>query len=180
MPDVIVSATTSEDYAAFAAMVREYVEWCRTRYASDSWFIDAAFSHQSLEQELQALAVSYGPPKGKTLLAKIDGEAMGCIAYRRLADNICEMKRLYVRPAGKGRGMGRRLSVALIDAAQEDGFKLMRLDTANLLTEAIGLYKSLGFRECAPYNEYPDELMPYIVFMDLPLGGISPDARTRA
>ena len=180
MPDVIVSATTAEDYAAFAAMVREYVEWCRERYADDSWFIDAAFGHQSLELELQALPTAYGPPKGKTLLAKSNGEAIGCIAYRRLSDTICEMKRLYVRVGGQSRGLGRRLSAALIDVAREDGFELMRLDTAKLLTEAIALYTSLGFRDCPPYNEYPDALKPYIVFMDLRLGAASPQVRTRA
>ena len=180
MPDVIVSATTAEDYAAFAAMIREYVDWCRERYADDSWFIDAAFGHQSLELELRALPAAYGPPKGKILLAKSDDEAIGCIAYRRLSDTICEMKRLYVRVGGQGRGLGRRLSTALIDAAREDGFELMRLDTAKLLTEAIALYSSLGFRDCRPYNEYPDRLMPYIVFMDLPLGSTSAKVRTRA
>jgi GNAT superfamily N-acetyltransferase len=178
--DEIVAATTPEDYAAFADMVQEYVEWCRRRYADDSWFVDAAFSHQSLEHELQALPISYGPPKGRTFLAKTDGEPIGCIAYRRLSDTICEMKRLYVRAGGQGRGTGRRLSMALIDAAREDGFELMRLDTANLLTEAIALYTSVGFRACPPYNEYPDALKSYIVFMDLPLGGASPDARTCA
>ena len=121
------------------------------------------------KSELQALPISYGPPEGRTLLAKIDGDAVGCIAYRRLSDSICEMKRLYVRTGGQGLGIGRRLSLALIDAARQDGFELMRLDTASLLTEAIALYKSLGFRECPPYNEYPDEFRPYIVFMDLPL-----------
>ena len=126
------------------------------------------------------MPISYGPPKGKALLAKSNGEAIGCIAYRRLSDTICEMKRLYVRVGGQSRGLGRRLSVALIDVAREDGFELMRLDTAKLLTEAIALYKSLGFRDCPPYNEYPDALMPYIVFMDLRLGAASPQVRTRA
>ena len=180
MPDVIVSATTAEDYAAFAAMIQECVEWSRERYAGDSWFVDAVFSHQSLDEELRALPIAYGPPKGRTLLAKADGEAIGCIAYRRLSDTICEMKRLYVRADGQGRGTGRRLSMALIDAAHEDGFELMRLDTANLLTEAIALYKSIGFRECAAYNAHPDALKPYIVFMDLRLGDRPPAVRTRA
>jgi hypothetical protein len=89
MPHMIASATTSADYAAFAAMIREYVEWCRKRYADDSWFIDAAFGYQSLEKELQTLPMSYGPPKGRTLLANADGEAIGCflVDYGHGADS---------------------------------------------------------------------------------------------
>jgi ribosomal protein S18 acetylase RimI-like enzyme len=169
MPDVIQPATTADDFADFAAMVREYVDWCRARYANDSWFVDAAFSHQSLEAELQSGFASYRPPNGRTLLAKLDGRSIGCVAYRDLSNEVCEMKRLFVRPEGNGRGAGRKLCMALIDMATADGYSLMRLDTANLLTEAIGLYRSIGFAECPPYNDYPDDLMRYIVFMERPL-----------
>jgi len=79
------------------------------------------------------------------------------------------MKRLYVSERFKGRGIGRRLAEALIDAARMDGFELMRLDTGNLLTEAITMYRKLGFKDCAPYLEYPQKLLPYLVFMELPL-----------
>jgi len=167
--DVVISATTSQHYRDFATLIREYVDWCRERYAADSWFVDAAFSHQSLEQELQELSSSYGPPSGRAFLALSRDEVVGCIAYRELSDTVCEMKRLFVRKGGQGRGTGRRLCMALIDAARSDGYTLMRLDTANLLTEAIALYRSVGFRDCPAYNDYPDDLMPYIVFMDIPI-----------
>jgi len=65
--------------------------------------------------------------------------------------------------------MGRRLAEALIDAARGDGFELMRLDTGNLLKEAITMYRKLGFKECAPHLEYPEKLLPYLVFMELQL-----------
>jgi GNAT superfamily N-acetyltransferase len=167
--DIVISATTSQHYHEFATRVREYVEWCRERYAGDSWFVDAAFSHQSLEEELQGLSSSYGPPDGRAFLALSGDEVVGCIAYRGLSDTICEMKRLFVRKSGQGRGTGRRLCVALIDVARSDGYALMRLDTGNLFTEAIALYRSVGFRDCPAYNDYPDDLMPYMVFMDRPL-----------
>ena len=169
MRDTIYTATTASDYNAFAALIREYVEWSRARYRGNTWFIEQTFSHQSLESELEALSVSYGPPNGKTLLARRDGQICGGGAYRRLDDEICEMKRLFVPDRFRGSGTGRRLCEAIIGSAKEAGFRLMRLDTGNLLTEAIDLYKSIGFRICAPYHQYPEELMPYLVFMEMPL-----------
>jgi ribosomal protein S18 acetylase RimI-like enzyme len=172
--DIVIPATTSEHYREFAVMVREYVEWCRERYAADSWIVDATFGHQLLEQELQELSSSYGPPGGRAFLARSGDGVVGCIAYREMSDAICEMKRLFVRKGGQGRGIGRRLCMTLIDAARSDGYALMRLDTANLLTEAIALYRSVGFRDCAAYNHYADDLMPNFVFMELPLSPIQP------
>jgi len=95
----------------------------------------------------------------------------GAGAYRRLEDGSCEMKRLFVPAAFKGLGLGRRLARALIDAARAEGYGLMRLDTGNLLSEAIALYRSLGFRDCAPHRSYPAQLLPYLVFLELPLDG---------
>ncbi|OWK20662.1 hypothetical protein [Mesorhizobium amorphae] len=97
---------------------------------------------------------------------------VGCIAYRDLSGTICEMKQPFVR---KGQGTGRRLCLALIDAARSNGYALMRLDTANLLIETIALCRSVGFRDCPAYNEYPDELLPQIVFMDVPLRAAEAD-----
>ena len=169
MRDSIDAATTASDYGAFAGLIREYVEWSRARYPELAWFMDQAFSHQSLDSELEALSVCYGPPNGKTLLARRDGQICGCGAYRRLSDGICEMKRLYVPERFRGQGTGRRLCQAINASARDAGFRLMRLDTGNFLTEAIGMYQSIGFRVCAPYHQYPDHLMPYLVFMQMPL-----------
>ena len=165
----IVTATTPSDYAAFAELVRAYIDWCRARYHDDTWFVETVFGHQSLDDELTRLAERYGPPQGKTVLATCEGVVCGAGAYRRLADGSCEMKRLFVDPAFQGQGIGRRLGEALLQAAKDDGFTLMRLDTANRLTEAIRLYTAMGFTECAPYCTYPSELMPYLIFMELPL-----------
>jgi len=162
-------ATTPEDYQVFAALVSEYVQWCRGRYQQQRWFVEQVFGHQALEDELKALAQTYGAPNGITLLARSDGEVRGGGAYRRLADGSCEMKRLFVPPRHAGQGTGRRLCAALMDAARAEGIALMRLDTARLLREAIGLYKSMGFRECPPYRHYPAELMPFLLFMEAPL-----------
>ncbi len=106
MAETIFVAKAAADYAAFGELVGEYVDWCRARYDHDKWFVDAAFSHQSLYTELQALPQSYGPPNGKTLLAVGDGQICGCCAYRKLSDDICEMKRLFVPERFQGKGTG--------------------------------------------------------------------------
>ena len=169
MPEAIHVAAGPEDYAAFAGLVTEYVDWCRMRYREDAWFVNEVFGHQSLATELEALATTYGPPNGRAMLAVRDDEVCGGGAHRRLSDGTCEMKRLFVPSRFGGTGTGRRLCDALIRSARAEGFPLMRLDTGNLFKEAIAMYKSMGFRECAPHHDYPSELMPYLVFMELPL-----------
>jgi GNAT superfamily N-acetyltransferase len=167
--EMIGPARSQSDYEAFGILVREYVVWCRTRYQHDAWFVDQAFGHQGLDQELKELATTYGPPNGRTLLARRDGEICGGGAYRRLPDGTCEMKRLYVADRFRGHGIGRRLGSALIESARAEAYPLMRLDTGNLLTEAVAMYSKMGFRHCPPHRSYPPNLLPYLVFMELPL-----------
>lgn len=166
--DVCIAATEA-DYAAFGGLVRKYADWCRTRFAREAWMIDLAFSHQSLDRELESLAERYGPPNGKTFLARRGGAVIGCGAYRRRSEEYCEMKRLFVPDRFRGHGTGRKLCDVLIADARAEGFKLMRLDTAAQMSEAVALYEAIGFRRCAPYNDYPERLMPHMVFMELAL-----------
>jgi GNAT superfamily N-acetyltransferase len=168
-PALLRSAVTPEDYAAFGRLIDEYQAWLRVRYADDPWFIDQVFSHQGLSQELQGLPQMYGPPGGRTLLAERDGIVCGGGAFRRLTHNACEMKRLFVPQRHAGSGIGTRLCEALVAAARAGGYRVMRLDTARRLTEAIALYRKLGFRDCAPYHDYPQRLQGYIQFMERPL-----------
>ncbi len=162
-------AKSAADYDAFGALCRAYLAWSRRRYAELPWFVDEVFGHQSLDDELKNLAAKYGPPGGLTLLAELDGTIAAAGAYRTLSPGICEMKRLYVSDTAQGRGVGRQLAQALMAEAKTAGFTLMRLDTASLLTEAIALYRSLGFETCPPYHDYPAKLMPHLVFMERPL-----------
>ena len=172
MTAVIREASSEADYAAFGTLVRQYVDWCRMRYRDDPGLIEAAFGYQDLDRELGRLAISYGPPNGKTLLAVGDqGEVRGGVAYRRLADGACEMKRMFVPEAFHGRGLGRQLAEALIARATADGFPEMKLDTAQGMTEAIAMYRALGFSPCAAYIDYPERMKPLILFMSRPLTG---------
>jgi putative acetyltransferase len=160
---------SAADYDAFAGLCRAYFAWCRARYSEMPWFVDEVFGQQSFDDELKVLPDKYGPPEGRTLLALRDGQAVAAGAYHRLADGVCELKRLYVSDQARGLGLGRRLTDALAASARADGFTLMRLDTAHLLTEAIAMYESMGFARIAPYQDYPTHLMPYLVFMERPL-----------
>ncbi|HEU0038281.1 MAG TPA: GNAT family N-acetyltransferase, partial [Verrucomicrobiae bacterium] len=121
---------------------------------------------QDFERELTALPGRYAPPAGSLLLALDGTNAAGCAALRNIGDGICEMKRLYVRPAFRGKGLGRALASDIIAAARQIGYERMRLDTLSSMKEAIALYQSLGFRRIAPYYDNPNR---GAVFMELDL-----------
>jgi ribosomal protein S18 acetylase RimI-like enzyme len=111
---------------------------------------------QDFEAELTALPGSYGRPTGRLLLALHDGpagqdEPIGCVGFRKLEEEICEMKRLYVRPGFRNEGAGRALVEKLIAEALAMDYKKMRLDTLPIMREAHALYRSLGFVEIPPY-----------------------------
>jgi ribosomal protein S18 acetylase RimI-like enzyme len=119
--------------------------------------VDLCF--QNFEAELAALPGDYDAPSGALLLALVDGQIAGCGAMRALADvdyaNACEMKRLYVRRAFRGFGLGRLLAQALLDRAAQAGFSCMLLDTLDDMEAARDLYESLGFEEIPPYYFNP-------------------------
>lgn len=119
--------------------------------------VDLCF--QGFEAELAELPQHYGEPQGLFLLALVDGAVAGCGGFRPLPEadypNACEMKRLFVRPAFRRFGLGRRLAQALIDRALEAGYSTMLLDTLDDMEAARGLYESLGFEEIPPYYFNP-------------------------
>lgn len=115
-------------------------------------------SFQNFEQELASLPHDYDP----ILVAWLDDAAAGCGALRKLDEETCEMKRLYVRPAFRGKAIGRALALAIIEAAKHRGFSRMRLDTLPSMGEAMSLYESLGFVDIAPYRFNPIEGTRYM------------------
>lgn len=97
----------------------------------------------------------YGPPRGCLLLARSNGEFVGCVAVRDRGANVCEMKRLYVKRQQRGAGLGRRLAESAIWRARQFGYSRMVLETLPTMTEAQFLYESLGFRESEGYYQNP-------------------------
>jgi putative acetyltransferase len=111
---------------------------------------------QSFDRELAGLPGEYAPPNGRLLLAEWQGEPAGCVALHPLEAGICEMKRLYLRPQYRGKGLGRALVQRIIDEARSLGYLRMRLDTVEpLMKDAVVLYRRFGFREIPPYRENP-------------------------
>jgi ribosomal protein S18 acetylase RimI-like enzyme len=117
---------------------------------------------QNFERELSELPGEYAPPGGIILMARIDGEITGCVALRRIDDETCEMKRLYVRPANRRKGIGRKLAEAAIERARAHAYRAIRLDTIDTMAGANALYKSLGFSEIEPYRYNPIEGASYL------------------
>ena len=162
-------ASSAEDYAAFAALIVEYEAWLRERYSGVPELVATMHAHQDLDAELAALPGKYGPPTGVVLLAEHEGAVVGGVAYRDLHDRTCEMKRLFVRATAHGSGTGRLLCERLIETATRAGYEAMRLDTGTGNTEALALYRDLGFVERTPYAHNPPEVLPYLLFLERPL-----------
>ena len=130
--------------------------------------IDLGF--QDFAAELASMPGRYAPPSGELLLARgADGEKLGCVGLRSIAkDSGCEMKRLYVAPGGRGRGLGHALIDAIIAEAVRIGYGEMRLDTLPAMTEALALYRRAGFVPTKPYYASP---LPGAIFLRRSLGG---------
>jgi len=125
---------------------------------------------QNFDDELRSLPGDYAPPPGRLLLAEYQGQVAGCVALHKLADDTCEMKRLYLRPEFRGKGLGRALAVRIIAEARAIGYQRMRLDTVEpVMKDAVAMYRQLGFREIAPYCNNPIAGALYMELL-LPIG----------
>lgn len=135
------------------------IEAARTLFREYAASLGVDLCFQNFEQELAALPGDYAAPGGALLLALVDGEPAGCGALRALPDadypNACEMKRLFVRRAFRGFGLGRQIAMALMDLATEAGYSSLLLDTLDDMEAARGLYGTLGFEEIPPYYYNP-------------------------
>lgn len=143
----IFQANTAEDIQKARGLFEEYASG-----------IGISLCFQNFDQELKNLPGDYAPPDGRLLLATENDQLAGCIALRKLAPGVCEMKRLFLRPAYRGQGLGKILVESIIDEARKLGYTHMRLDTLpGRMDKAIALYQSMGFAEIGPYCENPVE-----------------------
>ena len=149
----IVQAHTPRDLEAARILFREYER-----------FLGVDLCFQGFEQELATLPGRYAPPSGRLLLARVGERAAGVVALRSLVEEgACEMKRLFVRPAYRGQGLGRRLATRIVDEAAALGYAVIRLDTLDTLEGALRLYLELGFQRRAPYYAHP---LPGVVYWE--------------
>jgi carbonic anhydrase len=152
----LVEARTEADLEHARRLFRAYGDWLG---------VDLGF--QGFEQELASLPGRYAPPAGRLLLARVGGETAGSVGLRPLDAGICEIKRLWVEPGFGGRGLGRALAEAAIEAARELGYQKIRLDTLPArMPAAQHLYRTLGFREIPPYYDNP---LDGVVMLELDL-----------
>ena len=127
----------------------------RTLFGEYSRLVSEALCFQNFDQELEALPGLYAPPGGVLLIARDAEAAAGCVALKQLDPASGEMKRMYVRDAYRGTGLGRRLAQEVIDEARKRNYRRVVLDTLPKLAPAIALYRDLGFRETGPYLAAP-------------------------
>lgn len=152
----IAPVTAAPEVATVRELFLEYQRWLG---------VDLCF--QGFEEELAALPGCYAPPAGRLYLARWKGEVAGCIALRPLAHPVGEVKRLYVRPAHRGKRIGGALVGRIVGDAREIGYLRLRLDTLPQMETARAVYAAFGFREIAPYYDNP---LPGVIYMELSLG----------
>lgn len=140
---------TQADSATQIAQARELFR----EYAQSLGF---SLCFQNFDAELAGLPGDYTPPHGRLLLVEYEGQLAACVALHKLDDSICEMKRLYLRPQFRGKGLGRVLAERIIAEARHIGYQRMRLDTVEpVMKDAVAIYRKLGFKEIAPYCSNP-------------------------
>jgi GNAT superfamily N-acetyltransferase len=152
---LIRQAESAADIAHARCLFEEYAAWLA---------VDLCF--QGFAEELATLPGAYAPPRGRLLLAEARDAPVGCIALRPLHDDVGEVKRLYVKPAARGSGLGQALVQAILRDARAIGYHELKLDTIEWMSDARRLYQRLGFVECSPYYHNP---LPGVVYMSLAL-----------
>ena len=143
--------------ASISPAIPEEMETVRKLFREYEQSIGVDLCFQNFAQEIRDLPGEYVRPAGILLLARQEGRAVGCAALRRVDAEICEMKRLYVIPAARGAGIGRRLAEAIIEAGRGARYRIMKLDTLPTMAEAIALYATLGFLRTESYRYNPHQ-----------------------
>lgn len=144
MSNADISAFTDRDAAAVRRLFADYAA---------SLSVDLGF--QSFDDEVAGLPGRYAPPQGVMLVARVNGEVVGCVGVRALDAETCELKRLFVTPAHRGGGTGLRLLEGAVSEARRLGYRRLRLDTIPGMERAQAMYERFGFRDIDAYTENP-------------------------
>ena len=150
-------ARTADEIAAIRELFQEYAQ---------SLGFNLCF--QSFDTELASLPGDYAPPDGRLLLLTVEGIPAGCVALHGISPGVSEMKRLYLRPQFRGRGLGKLLTESIISEARQIGYERIRLDTVEpMMRAAVSIYRNLGFQEIPPYRPNP---IAGALYLELALG----------
>jgi len=153
-PEVPVSPAVKNFF--FQAETPEQIAQAHELFLEYAQSLGFSLCFQNFDRELAGLPGDYAPPAGRLLLAKYGDQLSGCVALHKLTDEICEMKRLYLRPKFRAKGLGRALADHIIADARQIGYRRMRLDTVEpVMKDAVAMYRRIGFREIAPYCTNP-------------------------
>jgi GNAT superfamily N-acetyltransferase len=165
-PDVVIIAADKDQYAVqIRELFWEYLQWGNVKLDEEFGFrFDIA---AMIEEDMNTLG-KFMPPKGRLLLGYVEDQPMGIACLKALTDSIGEIKRMYVRPQARNRGLGRALLNQLLEEARQIGYERVRLDSARFMTEAHNLYRSAGFHEIEAYegSEIPKEFQKNWIFME--------------
>jgi tRNA pseudouridine38-40 synthase len=145
MQEIIVSKAEKEEMPIIRELFIEYQE-----------FLGFSLCFQGFEQELETLPFPYQFPEGEILIARLNGYVVGVVALKKIESGVCEMKRLYVKPAARGLGIGNQLVTEILKVSKDLGYRLMKLDTLERLKAAVKLYNDFGFSQTKPYNYNPE------------------------
>lgn len=155
-PENVSSSSTPSVAKIFQAESATHIAQARELFLEYAQSLGFSLCFQNFDRELADLLGKYAPPDGRLLLAECDSQLIGCVALRKLHDDTCEMKRLYLRPQFRGKGLGRALAERIVAEARKIGYTRMRLDTVEpVMQDAVGMYRRFGFRDIAPYCENP-------------------------
>jgi GNAT superfamily N-acetyltransferase len=158
----IRQVVTPKELAQVSQLFRQYFAWLANEHGINI----SKLSYQGVEAELASLPGYYAAPQGRLLLLYEGEEAAGCGAFRPIDEKVCELKRMYVKPEFRGKGLGKAIAVRLLEEARVSGYEIARLDTATFLKEAPALYLSLGFQVIGPYYQVPEEALKWTIFME--------------
>jgi GNAT superfamily N-acetyltransferase len=161
----VAPAVTAADIAEVRALLVEYTTWALPLAPS----LELPPTFEGLDEELAHLPGPYAPPGGQLFLARQAGQPAGCVALKPAGPQAGELKRLYVRPGFRGHNIGGQLVAGVVQAARQAGYRRLVLDSHKSMSHAHALYHAAGFRDVAAPPDFPADLRPVVVFMEMDL-----------